>query len=155
MTLKLIGYWIESDADRAYPHPKDLVDPHWHSDIRGKIAEYLLNGAVFNHSWGYSYCRFEDGLHQMKWAPKLTDGVFVWPEGLHIYVSKYHVSLPEEFVKHVKANNFNVPGNLRIVPEKFLAHMKANKEWRQLRIEGAEVDYDYWATWAADHISRE
>ena len=86
MKLKLIGYWLEADANRVYPHPRELVDPLWHPDIRERIAEYLLIGSVFNDSWGYSYCRFEDGPPQKEMGTKeLTDGVFVWPEGLHIY----------------------------------------------------------------------
>ena len=60
MTLKLIGYWFDPDLEKIYPHPKDLVDPQWHPEIRGKITEYLLHGEVFNSSWGHSYCRFED-----------------------------------------------------------------------------------------------
>jgi len=89
-------------------------------------------------------------------SKELTDGVFVWPEGLHHYVSRYNVVLPEEFVEHMKLNNFNVPENVKIVPEEFLPHYKAkaNKAREELKVEGAEIDYDYWVNWAADYIMR-
>lgn len=47
---------------------------------------------------GYSPCRLcgdNDG------ALELSDGVFVWPEGLRHYVVDHGVRLPQEFVSHV------------------------------------------------------
>ena len=33
----------------------------------------------------------------------LSDGVWVWPEGLHHYLESHQLILPEEFVHHVQA----------------------------------------------------
>jgi len=44
----------------------------------------------------------------------LTDGVYVWPEGLVHYVEKHNVRLPTEFVKHV-LNSLGVFGPLPLV----------------------------------------
>lgn len=35
----------------------------------------------------------------------LTDGIYIWPEGLAHYVFDHHVRLPPEFVEHVQARN--------------------------------------------------
>jgi len=67
---------------------------------------YLTTGA-FLESWelGHSFCR-----HNCETAKKnpvvmgcttLTDGVWVWPEGLAHYLQDHYVTLPETFVLHV------------------------------------------------------
>lgn len=38
-----------------------------------------------------------------------TDGDWIWREDLAHYVIKYHVSLPAEFVTHVRALNYKMP----------------------------------------------
>jgi len=39
----------------------------------------------------------------------LTDGTWIWPEGLPIYVEKYNVELPEEFIAHTRCAGFVPP----------------------------------------------
>lgn len=38
-----------------------------------------------------------------------TDGQWMWPRDLAYYVAKYHVELPEEFVRHMRARDWQVP----------------------------------------------
>lgn len=47
---------------------------------------------------GYSPCRL-CGMNNG--ALELSDGVYVWPEGLRHYVVDHDVRLPQEFVSHV------------------------------------------------------
>ena len=57
---------------------------------------------------GYAACRFPDGPHGREMGCcDLTDGFWLWPEGLWIYVSRYHVRLPDEFVAHMRAVDFD------------------------------------------------
>ena len=39
----------------------------------------------------------------------MTDGHWAWPDDLPAYVQKYHLALPEQFVQHARANNWQVP----------------------------------------------
>ena len=39
----------------------------------------------------------------------LTDGVWVWPQGLHHYVSEHNIRLPEKFIQTMEQNDFQVP----------------------------------------------
>ncbi|MGX5213361.1 hypothetical protein ACWKT3_32510 [Streptomyces violaceus] len=38
-----------------------------------------------------------------------TDGIWIWREDLPHYVAKYHVSLPDEFVEHIRALSYEAP----------------------------------------------
>ena len=49
---------------------------------------------------GYSPCRI---CGQQNGALELSDGVFVWPDGLAHYVSDHLVKPPQEFVVHALA----------------------------------------------------
>jgi hypothetical protein len=59
--------------------------------------------------WGYPTGRLD-----------LSDGVWLWPEGLAHYVEAHGVRLPDEFVAYAVARDFRVPehgagSNLEIV----------------------------------------
>jgi hypothetical protein len=38
-----------------------------------------------------------------------TDGEFLWPSDLAHYVEKYRVGLPEDFLRHMEMNDWQVP----------------------------------------------
>lgn len=67
---------------------------------RATIADYLNNGRKVETYLGSSYCRFGCKDVDMGSAD-LSDGIFVWPEGLSHYVLVHHVMLPSEFLKHI------------------------------------------------------
>lgn len=50
---------------------------------------------------GYSPCRL-CGLAS-NGNLDLTDGTYIWPEGLAHYVLEHSVRLPDEFIHHVRA----------------------------------------------------
>jgi hypothetical protein len=39
----------------------------------------------------------------------LIDGVWAWRSDLDHYLMKYHLMLPEEFVEHIRGNNYCIP----------------------------------------------
>src|SRR5687767_14713440 len=86
----------ESVGSQPYPEENKIIDylesGYW-IEIRGGIYYDLLSV-------------------EKKYAPSpsiLTDGVWFWTECLKYYVKEYYVSLPEDFIKHLKSNNWKVP----------------------------------------------
>jgi hypothetical protein len=111
--LKLVGYWSECAADIRWIHPRLLVDPAWESENRPLIVDYLRRGVRLNEDLGYSFCRFQDGPPDSAMGnAELTDGVWIWPEGLAVYVEQFDTRLPEEFVGHMKRVDFEIPTQL-------------------------------------------
>jgi hypothetical protein len=96
--LILIGYW-RSDQDPSWPDPAELVDTNWDPTERDVVASYLQTGTVVVTSMGYSPCRLcgkrDNG------SVELTDGVYVWPNGLAHYVAQHSVRLPRQVVDHI------------------------------------------------------
>lgn len=106
---KKVGFWADTRGGLGYlvdvifdamPDPRDLVDPDWPKAERELIAAYLEAAPAVEHWMGYSYCRFECGEHDMG-TQDLSDGTWIWPEGLAHYVLEHSVRLPEEFIQHI------------------------------------------------------
>lgn len=99
MLLRRIGLWSGGYGQRSeYPDAAALVDTSWDVDEREDIAIYLRHGLVARAYMGYSPCRLCD--KQDNGNLELTDGVYLWPEGLAHYVAEHSVRLPQEFVEH-------------------------------------------------------
>jgi hypothetical protein len=96
--VRLIGYWREGCDDR-WPDPRDLVDETWDERERGLVAAYLEEGFRPWACAGYSHCRF---CGKVNGCAEVTDGVFLWPEGLAHYVREHSVRLPDEVLDHIK-----------------------------------------------------
>jgi hypothetical protein len=96
--LILIGYW-RSENDTSWPEPAAFVDRDWDKTERGLVASYLSAATVVVTYMGYSHCRLcskkDNG------DSELTDGVYIWPDGLKHYVTEHNVRLPRRFVEHV------------------------------------------------------
>lgn len=108
--LQLIGYWQEIDGSGDYPHPRDFVDLEWEISDKEKIVLYLRSGLLFRGFWGYADCRFGKRKQPQEMGSReLTDGVYLWPEGLAVYVSEYGVTLPHEVVEHMRKSDFTIP----------------------------------------------
>jgi hypothetical protein len=95
--LVLIGYWHGRGAE-GWPDPADFVDHDWDADERDLVADYLTRGFVVRAYMGYSPCRLCEANNG---ALELSDGVYVWPDGLRHYVVDHGVRLPPRFVSHV------------------------------------------------------
>ena len=98
MLLQRLGYW--GDRDSGLPDPVTLVDESWDRDERGLVTDHLVRGFVARAYVGYSTCRI---CGAQNGSLELTDGAFVWPEGLAHYVTAHAVRLPAAFVEHVHA----------------------------------------------------
>jgi hypothetical protein len=98
--LILIGYWSGSGASESWPNPEDMVDSAWDKEDRDAVADYLQRGHIARLYMGYSPCRI---CGERNGVLELSDGTFVWPEGLRHYVIEHQVRLPDRFIDHVFA----------------------------------------------------
>jgi hypothetical protein len=124
--LRLIGYWKGSLRDE-YPFPQEL-GAGYAPDIRQTLLTFLESGEVFQRYRGYSWCRF--GCPEPNGSVELTDGRWVWPEGLAHYIRRHPVALPAEFLRDVADKN---------------------------RLAGAprgKPDHSYWIDWARSYRVR-
>ena len=92
----LIGYWQDANSP-GWPTPEVFVDADWSVEERDGVAAYLGAGRGWRHFMGKSTCRI---CRQPNGSSELTDGDWVWPEGLAHYVAQHAVRLPDEFVRH-------------------------------------------------------
>jgi hypothetical protein len=95
--LILIGYWHSDDAPR-WPRPVEFVDPTWNANERARVIDHLRRGSVARAYLGRSTCRI---CGDAVGALELSDGMFIWPEGLLHYVEAHDVRLPQRFVDNV------------------------------------------------------
>lgn len=113
--LKGVGYWQSAPIDPPveddrFPNPLVLVCSAWRTGERKRILAYLRTGRTYAQWRGVSYCRFRCGIPSAEMGSRcLTDGEWVWPQGLHHYVEHHHVRLPDEFVADMRRNHWQVP----------------------------------------------
>jgi len=109
--MNIIGYWIRNLFDEDYIHPGE-VSNRLDSDIAEQICTYLDNGVIFEKYRGHSWCRFSCGIDGINMGScELTDGTWIWPEGLRHYVEVHHTLLPDQFIESAlgKSVSLKVP----------------------------------------------
>ena len=122
ISLKEVGFWKDSGDDRIDPRMLPKMDPNLH------ILTYLKNGFCLGEYTGYSHCRFECGVSDYEMGNKdLTDGVYIWPEGLIHYIEQHNISLPRYFIDHIESNSCQVP---EINSEALNYFVTDSTEWR-------------------------
>jgi len=98
-----IGYWY-SDREPHLPHPRKFQDPNWDEAEKQMVLKHLKCAQPAIRWRGFSSCRFECGVAWEKMGSMcMTDGNFIFPEGLVHYIEEDDVRLPQEFVDHVKS----------------------------------------------------
>lgn len=108
--MTAVGYWVEVPPGPVpLPDPQVLVDPGWLPDDRPRVCEYLRAGHTWVHWRGVSFCRIGGCGVGSNGSRCLTDGEFVWPEGLAHYVERHAVRLPDWFVGRMREHGWRVP----------------------------------------------
>lgn len=98
--LRPIGYW--SGPDQPFlPDPTQLQDDTWDPKQRSQVAEILASAATHQPGEGCSLCRIcgtPNGFLD------LSNGTYVWPEGLSHYISEHAVRLPADVIAALLSN---------------------------------------------------
>jgi hypothetical protein len=107
--LRRVGFFVElpygiGDAGSI----TDSVGKLQEENIE-KIVSYLKDGSICTIAFGTS----EDVMsteHEILCSTLTrTDGQYYWPNDLSYYVKKYHVGLPQDFLDHMRKNNWTIP----------------------------------------------
>src|SRR5262245_56534732 len=72
----------------------------------------LIQGLVLTSFRGWDNCLFHCDLRVVG-TKELTDGVWLWPEGLYHYVERHSVCLPDEFIESMRSRSWRIPEHLR------------------------------------------
>ena len=105
--LEVLGWWFNDDAPTGLPRPQLLLGGMT-ATARAAVASYLRAGKVLVRYPEPSHCRFACGEPDMGRAD-LTDGTFVWPDGLVHYIERHDVRAPDRFLAHVTTNCGAIP----------------------------------------------
>ena len=94
---KAVGYWNHDGWHSSqpvpegllaftagFPHPPSLLEALGAATADGRARRYLRSGHTHTSFLGVSYCRF--GCEWVEGSRCITDGTWVWPEGLVHYV---------------------------------------------------------------------
>ncbi|AZZ90649.1 hypothetical protein EUZ85_07930 [Hahella sp. KA22] len=105
--MKVLGFWSNSYENGVTP---SFLCGDIGSD-KEKIVSYLKSGARCNAWLGYARCRFEceDSETSVLGCSEMTDGKWIWPEGLYHYVEKHDLLLPSIFIDYLVSLDFNFP----------------------------------------------
>lgn len=112
---KRIGYWKGPWEDQNLPDPRDFVGPIGPDDADRAFVVQRLKGAATLTSWrGFSTCRIcGKGLGTQC---RTFDGTWVFPEKFEHYIEEHGLTLPQEFIDHLKG-----------VPENLLKEVQAHR----------------------------
>ncbi len=138
--LEVLGWWFHEEAPDAYPRPQLLVSPCNEKERNDAVA-YLRAGHTVVAYEASSHCRFACGEPDMGHRD-LTDGTFVWPDGLAHYVEHHDVRLPSHFVAHVHARGAKVAPFELPAPRRGLFDKAPWLAWS--RAQGACLDLTGW-----------
>jgi hypothetical protein len=112
LKLKEIGFFRELPYGNKYgPCIYDYLSNET-CDNEKSIINYINSGKVFIVSPGVVYDVFDQSKIIDGGPYLLTDGEFVWLKELVYYIKEYHIKLPDEFVIHMKNNNWIMPQNI-------------------------------------------
>jgi hypothetical protein len=97
--MKKVGFWY-SEYEPELPMPFAYSD-NLNEEQRKSVIEYLENGKISASYLGFSHCRICNKNDFEMGVSDLTDGEWVWPEGLSHYVKNHQVELPKEFIDKI------------------------------------------------------
>jgi hypothetical protein len=141
-TLKAVGYWRESGA-RHWPRPQWLVRKDWQNDDRQRIIAYLRSGHEIAAYVGHSFCRFDCGIDDFEMGNRdLTDGEWIWPEGLAHYIESHSVILPEQLIDTMRLHAWQVSDLDRVA------------KLDDAATDAAKIDFKFWEKWTRQHQKR-
>jgi hypothetical protein len=104
MALIDIGFWRRFQDASADPEDLRRWPERGTSRVsRDDVLAYLELGFVESMEFGYAECRLCGRSGPALGCLSLTDGTYVWPEGLAHYLREHNVHLPADFETHAVA----------------------------------------------------
>ena len=130
----------EARSGRPFlPDPDRILQILGSTRYEERVPRYLESGQEFAAYLGYATCRCCGLSGPPMGSRDLTDGMWVWPEGLSHYLRAHCLPLPEAFLRTMAEHRYRVP-RLRSTG---------------LQASGAsERDPNYWYRWSADVYNR-
>jgi hypothetical protein len=114
MKLRKVGFFRELEhGDHDGPSLTAAVRHERHPD-QAKILDYLRKGEVLIVMPMVVGNVLHPESDKMVSVPILTDGTWAWPNDLQLYVEMDNVSLPEEFIQHMRTNHWQRPPPERV-----------------------------------------
>ncbi len=112
--LKQVGFWRSGEQPHL-PRPEKYVDHTWDPEERKWVISYF-DACYFTPYFqaGVSWCRM--GCADIPadiGSQNLTDGTWIFPEGLVHYLIHHNVKPPSKFLHHIRNMNYQVP----VLPE--------------------------------------
>ena len=167
-TPKLIGYWAAAphwswhpshhDGEPAWPDIRRAVLPGWRSAEREQLLAYVRSGHRCRGFLGFSACRFEcRSTYSSLGSGELTDGEWIWPEGLVHDMERRGVVLPEEFVASASGRGWRLPPvdqvegvapGVLLYRTFGLDEAARSQIYQRIREGGCKVDAAVWLRWA-------
>lgn len=132
---KTIGFW-HSKEEPYFPDPAWFIDKNWDATERQIVIDYLKKGTALAHYRGYSWCRLK--CRGNFGTADLTDGTYVYPEGLVHYIEAHDVRLPDDFIHHVKG----IPSKSTSIIARMLTIFRKNKNI--VKTNYGELDHNWW-----------
>ena len=83
--------------------------PYYYAQAYSMI-DYLRRGAVCRRWHGYATCRLCSQSGRELGDADITDGSWIWPEGLPHYLEQHAVRPPEPFLCHLRERGFRSGG---------------------------------------------
>jgi hypothetical protein len=110
--IRSVGFFSELSPGWGFPLDgsiKDFVNPAGEPDEPEMIA-YLRNGVgIWSEMSAGPDVLDPEAPDLLGIGSLYTDGTWFWRHDLAYYLGKYHVSLPAEFVNHVRESHHEVP----------------------------------------------
>lgn len=129
--LHAIGYWYSwNEPDLPVPI---AAKPRCDRRTKEAVLAHLRRGEVWMAFAGYSHCRRCKRSDGTMGSCDVTDGVWIWPEGLAHYIEEHDIELPAAFLDHATGGSTIDQRRLALV-----------------RVLNASISLERWLTWARD-----
>jgi hypothetical protein len=105
--MKVAGFFRESVmTGQSGPSIRDSVAQSPMPD-QARAAEYLRNGTSFASFTAIEPDPIDPSQPATEGVSLLTDGAWVWPSTLAVYVERHNVRVPVEFINHMRSRQWS------------------------------------------------
>jgi len=111
--LRKVGFFFELPSEQRIEALRSIHQEAAQADEE-KIVGYLESGTVYGAMPGVEQDVLSHPPQAIGPTHIQTDGTWAWPVTLIYYVRRYHIALPEEFVRHMRLGGWRCPLNVNV-----------------------------------------